>query len=111
MEGNVGKSTHDSEIPIVAAILTVWITLGMLYENVWHPLTILSTIPSAGIGAVMALDLFELPFSGMAVIAMLLLTGISLKNAILLVDFAIHAERERGMTAQGAIREACLLRL
>ncbi|KAB8123643.1 multidrug transporter [Komagataeibacter medellinensis] len=110
-EGDVGKSTHDSEILIMAAILAVWITLGMLYESVWHPLTILSTIPSAGIGAVMALDLFGLPFSGMAVIAMLLLTGISLKNAILLVDFAIHAERERGMTPRDAIREACLLRL
>lgn len=110
-EGDVGKSTNDSEILIVAAILAVWITLGMLYESVWHPLTILSTIPSAGIGAVMALDLFGLPFSGMAVIAMLLLTGISLKNAILLVDFAINAERERGLTAREAIREACLLRL
>ena len=83
----------------------------MLYESVWHPLTILSTIPSAGISAVMALDLSGLPFSGMAVIAMLLLTGISLKNAIMLVDFAIHAERERGMTPRDAIREACLLRL
>ena len=110
-EGDVGKSTHDSEILIIGAVLAVYLTLGMLYESVWHPLTILSTIPSAGIGAVMALDLFGLPFSGMAVIAMLLLTGISLKNAILLVDFAIHAERERGMTAYEAIREACLLRL
>ncbi|MBE7729803.1 efflux RND transporter permease subunit [Komagataeibacter sp. FXV3] len=110
-EGDVGKSAHDSEILIIAAILAVWITLGMLYESVWHPLTILSTIPSAGIGAILALDLFGLPFSGMAVIAMLLLTGISLKNAILLVDFAIHAERERGMTSRDAIREACLLRL
>lgn len=110
-EGDVGKSTHDSEILIIAAILAVWITLGMLYESVWHPLTILSTIPSAGIGAIMALDLFGLPFSGMAVIAMLLLTGISLKNAILLVDFAIHTERERGLTPRDAIREACLLRL
>ncbi|MBS1001264.1 efflux RND transporter permease subunit [Acetobacter persici] len=110
-EGDQGKSTHDSEVLIIAAVLAVWITLGMLYESVWHPLTILSTIPSAGIGAIMALDLFGLPFSGMAVIAMLLLTGISLKNAILLVDFAIHAERERSMTPRDAIREACLLRL
>ncbi|AQS85830.1 MAG: efflux RND transporter permease subunit [Acetobacter aceti] len=110
-EGDLGRSTHDSEILIIGAVLAVYLSLGMLYESVWHPLTILSTIPSAGIGAVMALDLFGLPFSGMAVIAMLLLTGISLKNAILLVDFAIHAERERGMTPRGAIREACLLRL
>ncbi|MCJ8354590.1 efflux RND transporter permease subunit [Novacetimonas hansenii] len=110
-EGDVGRSTHDSEILIVGAVLAVYLTLGMLYESVWHPLTILSTIPSAGIGAVIALDLFGLPFSGMAVIAMLLLTGISLKNAILLVDFAIHAERERGMTPRDAIRKACLLRL
>ncbi|NHN89426.1 efflux RND transporter permease subunit [Acetobacter conturbans] len=110
-EGDLGKSTHDSEILILGAVLAVYLTLGMLYENALHPLTILSTIPSAGIGAVMALDLFGMPFSGMAVIAMLLLTGISLKNAILLVDFAIHAERRRGMTPQDAIREACLLRL
>ncbi|MBO1324456.1 efflux RND transporter permease subunit [Acetobacter sp. TBRC 12305] len=110
-EGDLDKSNRDGEILIIGAVLAVYLTLGMLYESVWHPLTILSTIPSAGIGAVLALDLFGLPFSGMAVIAMLLLTGISLKNAILLVDFAVHAERERGLTSRDAIRAACLLRL
>ncbi|KON65874.1 multidrug resistance protein MdtC [Komagataeibacter europaeus] len=100
-----------SEILIIGAVLAVYLTLGMLYESVWHPLTILSTIPSAGIGVVMALDLFGLPLPGMAVIAMLLLTDISLKNAILLVDFAIHAEREHGLTSRDAILAACLLRL
>ncbi len=100
-----------SEILIIGAVLAVYLTLGMLYESVWHPLTILSTIPSAGIGAVIALDLFGLPFSSMAVIAMLLLTDISLKNAILLVDFAIHAEREHSLTSRDAILADCLLRL
>ncbi|MFT8467546.1 MAG: efflux RND transporter permease subunit, partial [Acetobacter syzygii] len=110
-EGDLGKNTYESELLIIAALATVWITLGMLYESLWHPLTILSTLPSAGIGAVMALDMSGLPFSGMAVVAMLLLSGISLKNAIILVDFAIYAEREQGMTARNAMRSACLLRL
>lgn len=110
-EGDLGRNTHDTEILIGGAILAVYLTLGMLYENALHPLTILSTIPSAGVGAVMALGLFGLPFSGMAAIAMLLLTGISLKNAILLVDFAVHAERAQGLTPGEAIRQACLLRL
>lgn len=110
-EGDTHKSTHDSEILILGAVLIVYFTLGMLYESPLHPLTILSTIPSAGIGAVIALDLFGLPFSGMTAVAMLLLTGISLKNAILLVDFAVLAERERSLSPKQAIREACLLRL
>ncbi|GEB38715.1 transport system membrane protein [Gluconacetobacter liquefaciens] len=110
-EGDLGRNTYDTEILIGGAILAVYLTLGMLYENVLHPLTILSTIPSAGVGAVIALGLFGLPFSGMAAIAMLLLTGISLKNAILLVDFAIHAERAQGLTEKEAIQQACLLRL
>ncbi|MBB2205852.1 efflux RND transporter permease subunit [Gluconacetobacter takamatsuzukensis] len=110
-EGDAGRSTRDSEMLIIGAVIAVYLTLGILYESPFHPLTILSTVPSAGIGAVMALDLFGLPFSGMATVAMLLLTGISLKNAILLVDFAVLAERERGMTPRAAIRDACMLRL
>ncbi|MFP2873074.1 efflux RND transporter permease subunit [Acetobacter tropicalis] len=110
-EGDTGQSTRNSELLILGAIITVYLTLGMLYENVFHPLTILSTIPSASIGAIIALDVFQLPFSGMATVAMLLLTGISLKNAILLVDFAVLAENERGVPSSAAIREASLLRL
>lgn len=110
-EGDTGQSTRNSELLILGAIITVYLTLGMLYENVFHPLTILSTIPSASIGAIIALDVFQLPFSGMATVAMLLLTGISLKNAILLIDFAVLAENERGVPSSAAIREASLLRL
>ncbi|MCQ9156765.1 efflux RND transporter permease subunit [Acidomonas methanolica] len=110
-EGDAGKSTQDSEMLVLGAIVAVYLTLGILYENPFHPLTILSTVPSAGIGAVLALDLFGLPFSGMAVVAMLLLTGISLKNAIMLVDFAVLAQRRRALAPRAAIREAALLRL
>ncbi|QEO17058.1 efflux RND transporter permease subunit [Acetobacter vaccinii] len=110
-EGDLDKSTQDSEILLLAAVLAVYFTLGMVYESALHPLTILSTIPSAGIGAVVALDLCGLPFSGMTVIAMLLLTGMTLKNAILLVDFAVQAQRLHDLTPKEAIRTACLLRL
>ncbi|GBR52297.1 hypothetical protein AA11825_2199 [Acetobacter pomorum DSM 11825] len=110
-EGDTGQSTRNSELLILGAIVTVYLTLGMLYENVFHPLTILSTIPSASIGAIIALDVFQLPFSGMGTVAMLLLTGISLKNAIMLVDFAVLAERERHLSPLKAIREASILRL
>ncbi|MFS3136115.1 efflux RND transporter permease subunit [Gluconacetobacter sacchari] len=109
-DGDAGRSTWDSEMLVLGAIVAVYLTLGILYENPFHPLTILSTVPSAGIGAVLALDLFGLPFSGMAVVAMLLLTGISLKNAIMLVDFAVLAQRRRALTPHAAIREAALLR-
>lgn len=110
-EGDTGQSTRNSELLILGAIVTVYLTLGMLYENVFHPLTILSTIPSASIGAIIALDVFQLPFSGMGMVAMLLLTGVSLKNAILLVDFAVIVERERHVAPLAAIREASTLRL
>lgn len=110
-EGDTGQNTRNSELLILGAIVTVYLTLGMLYENVFHPLTILSTIPSASIGAIIALDVFQLPFSGMGTVAMLLLTGISLKNAIMLVDFAVLAERERHLSPLKAIREASILRL
>jgi multidrug efflux pump len=85
--------------------------LGILYESLLHPLTVLSTIPSAGIGAVVALMLFGMDFSLIALIGLFLLIGIVMKNAILIIDFALQAERSRGLSPQAAVREACLHRL
>ncbi|MGH8815614.1 MAG: efflux RND transporter permease subunit, partial [Achromobacter pestifer] len=95
---------------ILAALLAVYIILGVLYESFVHPLTILSTLPSAGLGAILFLWLWRLDFSVMALIGLILLIGIVKKNGILLVDFALQAQRERGLSAQEAIREACLTR-
>jgi multidrug efflux pump len=81
-----------------------------LYESLVHPITVLSTLPSAGVGAVLALMIFKLDFSIIALIGVFLLIGIVKKNAILIIDFAIDAERARGLTAIEAVREACLLR-
>jgi multidrug efflux pump len=94
---------------ILAAILTMYIVLGMLYESTVHPLTILSTLPSAGLGALLALLAFKAEFTVIALIAVFLLIGLVKKNAILMVDFALERERG-GMAAQQAIYEACLLR-
>lgn len=95
---------------ILAALLTMYIVLGMLYESYIHPLTILSTLPSAGIGALLALMMLEHAFSLIALIGVFLLIGIVKKNAILMVDFALHAERQRGLSPRDAIYEACLIR-
>lgn len=95
---------------ILAALLTMYIVLGMLYESYIHPLTILSTLPSAGIGALLALMLLDYEFSLIALIGVFLLIGIVKKNAIMMVDFALHAERQRGLTPRQAIYEACLIR-
>ncbi|MES2553094.1 MAG: efflux RND transporter permease subunit, partial [Pseudomonadota bacterium] len=95
---------------ILAALLTVYIVLGVLYESYIHPITILSTLPSAGVGAVLALMLFNIEFNLMAMIGVILLIGIVKKNAIMMIDFAIDAERERGISSRDAIYEACLLR-
>jgi multidrug efflux pump len=84
--------------------------LGMLYESYVHPLTVLSTLPSAGIGAVLALMLFNMEFSIIALIGVVLLIGVVKKNAILIIDFALDAQRARGMSARDAIREAATLR-
>jgi multidrug efflux pump len=84
--------------------------LGVLYESLVHPLTVLSTLPSAGIGAVIALMLFRMDFSIMALIGLFLLIGIVKKNAILIIDFALDAERSRGLSPYEAVREASLLR-
>ncbi|MDY0972997.1 multidrug efflux RND transporter permease subunit MdtC [Siccibacter turicensis] len=105
------QETLDSQvILILAAIATVYIVLGMLYESYVHPLTILSTLPSAGVGALLALELFGAPFSLIALIGIMLLIGIVKKNAIMMVDFALEAERQGGMTPREAIFQACLLR-
>jgi multidrug efflux pump len=95
---------------ILAALVTVYIVLGVLYESYIHPITILSTLPSAGVGALAALMLSRTDFSVIALIGVVLLIGIVKKNAIMMIDFALEAEREQGMTAADAIYQACLLR-
>ena len=95
---------------IAAALVVVYIILGVLYESYVHPLTILSTLPSAGVGALLALKLGHMDLSVIGIIGIILLIGIVKKNGIMLVDFAISAERDRGMPPIAAIREACLLR-
>ena len=95
---------------ILAALVTVYIVLGILYESYIHPLTILSTLPSAGVGALLALMLFGTEFSVIALIGIILLIGIVKKNAIMMIDFALEAERKDGKPPEEAIYEACLLR-
>ena len=95
---------------ILAAIVTMYIVLGILYESYIHPITILSTLPSAGIGALLALMLFGKDLSVIAIIGIILLIGIVKKNAIMMIDFALVAEREQGMPPREAIYQACLLR-
>jgi multidrug efflux pump subunit AcrB len=95
---------------ILAALITVYIVLGILYESYIHPLTILSTLPSAGVGALLALMLFRTEFSVIALIGIILLIGIVKKNAIMMIDFALEAERNEGKRPEEAIYEACLLR-
>jgi multidrug efflux pump len=103
------QALRSEPLLILAALFAVYIVLGVLYESYVHPLTILSTLPSAGVGAVIALRLCNLEFSIIALIGVILLIGIVKKNAILMIDFALHAERG-GMSARDAIRTACLLR-
>ncbi len=95
---------------ILAALVTVYIVLGILYENYIHPITILSTLPSAGVGALLALLLFHTELSIIALIGIILLIGIVKKNAILMIDFAIEAERKEGNSPEESIYQACLLR-
>ena len=104
------QSIANEPYLILAAIVAVYIVLGMLYESYIHPLTILSTLPSAGIGAVLALMLFGTEFNIIALIGVILLIGIVKKNAIMMIDFALEAERRRGLSSREAIHEACLLR-
>jgi len=95
---------------IIAALAAVYIVLGVLYESFIHPITILSTLPSAGVGALLALIVFKQDLNVVAIIGIILLIGIVKKNGIMMVDFALEGERERGMTSTDAIYEACLLR-
>jgi multidrug efflux pump len=103
-------SLNNQPFLILAALVTIYIVLGVLYESYVHPLTILSTLPSAGVGALLALMAFGTEFSIMALIGVILLIGIVKKNAIMMIDFALEAERRRGLSPLDAIREACLLR-
>jgi multidrug efflux pump len=104
------NSLSNEPLLILAALVTVYIVLGVLYESFIHPITILSTLPSAGVGAFLALILFHQDLSVVAIIGIVLLIGIVKKNGIMMVDFALDAERTRGKNATDAIYEACLLR-
>jgi multidrug efflux pump len=103
-------SLANEPILITAALITVYLVLGILYESYIHPLTILSALPSAGVGALLALILFHNDFSVIALIGIVLLIGIVKKNAIMMIDFALQAERKEGMKPEDAIYQACLLR-
>jgi multidrug efflux pump len=105
------QSMSTMPLLILAALAAVYIVLGILYENTVHPLTILSTLPSAGIGATLALLIFGTPFSVIALIGIILLIGIVKKNAIMMIDLAIHMQREQKIEAQQAIHDAAVMRL
>jgi multidrug efflux pump len=106
-----GQSMSTMPLLIIAALVAVYIVLGILYENTVHPLTILSTLPSAGIGATLALLIFGTPFSVIAMIGIILLIGIVKKNAIMMIDVAIHLQRDEGQNAREAIHNAAVIRL
>ena len=103
-------SLSNEPLLILAALIVVYIVLGVLYESYIHPITILSTLPSAGVGAILSLMLFHVDLSVIALIGIILLIGIVKKNAIMMIDFALEAEREGGMAPEEAIYQACLLR-
>jgi len=105
-----GESLASEPALLAAAVVTVYIVLGVLYESYIHPITILSSLPSAGVGALLALMLSGEEFSVIALIGVILLIGIVKKNAIMMIDFALAAERDEGLTPREAIREASLLR-
>jgi multidrug efflux pump len=104
------SSLTNEPLLILAALVTVYIVLGVLYESYIHPITIISTLPSAGVGALLALMITRVEFSVIALIGIILLIGIVQKNAIMMIDFALQAEREEGKSAEDAIFQACLLR-
>jgi multidrug efflux pump len=104
------ESLASEPVLILAALVAIYIVLGVLYESYIHPLTVLSTLPSAGLGAVIALIVFRIEFSIIALIGIILLIGIVKKNAILMIDFAIAAEREQGLAPHEAIRQAAIAR-
>ncbi len=104
------QSLSNEPVLIAAAIAAVYILLGILYESYIHPITILSTLPSAGVGALLALMLFQTEFSIIALIGVILLIGIVKKNAIMMIDFAIEAKRSQHLIPTDAIFQACVLR-
>lgn len=104
------QSLSDEKLLVAAALVAIYIVLGVLYESFIHPITILSTLPSAGVGAVVALLLFGLPFTIIALIGVILLIGIFKKNAILMIDFALQAERGGSLDSRGAIYHAAIIR-
>jgi len=104
------QSLSGEPVLIAAALVAVYIVLGVLYESYMHPITIISTLPSAGVGAVLALMVAHTEFTIIALIGVILLIGIVKKNAIMMIDFAIHAERTQGIAPREAIHQACLLR-
>src|SRR5262249_47237945 len=103
-------SLASEPLLILAALVTVYIVLGVLYESYIHPVTILSTLPSAGVGALMAMLWCRIDLTVIALIGIILLIGIVKKNAIMMIDFALDAERKEGKSPREAIYEACLLR-
>ncbi|MFO0014671.1 MAG: multidrug efflux RND transporter permease subunit [Planctomycetota bacterium] len=105
------RSLSTTPLLILAALVTVYIVLGVLYESYIHPLTILSTLPSAGVGALVALQLVEMDLGVIAIIGIILLIGIVKKNAIMMIDFSLEAQRNQGLSAENAIFQASLLRL
>jgi hydrophobe/amphiphile efflux-1 (HAE1) family protein len=104
------SSLSSTPILIVAALVAVYLILGMLYESTIHPLTIISTLPSAGLGALLTLMLFGMPLDVIGIIGIILLIGIVKKNGIMLIDFALESQRERALSCEDAIHEACRLR-
>jgi multidrug efflux pump len=112
-DGNAGDSqkTNSSQpLLILGALVAVYIVLGVLYESLLHPLTIISTLPSAGLGALLALELTNTPLTVIAFIGIILLIGIVKKNGIMIVDFALEGERHRGLSSEEAIFEASIAR-
>ena len=104
------SSLASTPILIAAALVVIYLILGMLYESTIHPITILSTLPSAGLGALLLLMAFGFDLSVIAIVGIILLIGIVKKNGIMLIDFALQAERQHGMTPEQAIYQACVLR-
>ena len=104
------KSLGAEQLLVAAAVVAIYIVLGILYESFIHPITILTTLPSAGLGAVAALFIFGIPFTIIALIGVILLIGIVKKNAIMMIDFALQAEREEGLTSREAIFRAAMMR-
>jgi multidrug efflux pump len=112
-DGNAGdfnKTTGRQPLLILGALVAMYIVLGVLYESLMHPLTIISTLPSAGLGALLALQITNTPLTVIAFVGIILLIGIVKKNGIMMVDFAIEAERHRGLSPAEAIFEACTVR-